>query len=101
MNYVISAVLGGWILFSLILSGVGPQVWAVTFVVALLIAAWFIIDSRCPKCGRLNALAKADEGPGIGKNVRQVHFQCHHCGHKLSRRAPLARQSGGKSSRSA
>lgn len=95
MNYVISAVLGSWLVFSLVRSGAGAPVWAGVFLGVGLLAWWFVHDSRCPKCRRMNALAHADEGPGVrepgvGENVRQVHFMCHHCGHRLSRRALLA-----------
>lgn len=99
MNYVISAVLGSWLVFSLVRSGASAPVWAGVLLVVGLLAWWFVHDSRCPKCRRMNALAHADEGPGVGENVRQVHFLCHHCGHRLSRRALLAGRNKSQSRR--
>ncbi|TVP53143.1 MAG: hypothetical protein EA349_14555 [Halomonadaceae bacterium] len=101
MNYLISAVLCIWIVFSLITAGAGILSWVAMGVLLLLIAAWFLLDSRCPKCRRFNALAHAEEGPGVGKDVPQAHFQCHHCGHRLSRKAPLSRLRSRRPSRPA
>jgi|GEM_PF-6483658 len=95
MHYIIGAVVGGWILFSLIASGAGLSAWVAALAVVSFFVVCLMLDSRCPKCKKINALVHADDGPGVdgaGDDVKQVHFECHHCGHRLSRRTPLGRR---------